>query len=108
METDNLEKKMQEAEKILESYLGGTNDNKIPATVGILTAGRTKELTISLENLNKTIQKEVANIIESNKKLADSNNRHVVGMKWLTIALVIVGVVQVIVSWINIDQTKVS
>ncbi len=72
METKDFEKHMKDAEKILGGYLtaGTSNDNKIPATVGILTSGRTRELAVSLENLNRTIQIEATKVIESNNNFA--------------------------------------
>ena len=92
------ETKMREAEKILEGYLitGTPNDNRIPATVGVLTSGRTKELAISLENLNKTIQTEATKVIESNNDFAWWTKMLSVS---LIIVTLIVGVLQAYVIW---------
>ncbi len=49
---------------------------------------------ISEMYLSKTIDTVVYNIIESNKELSKSNERHSKWMKWLTIALATVAFVQ--------------
>lgn len=97
-ESNDIEEKMHEAENVLEGYLsvGSANDNKIPAAVGILNAGRTKELTSSLKNLERAIQKEASNVIES-------NNNFAYWTKILSISLIvvtlIVGMLQAYVIW---------
>ncbi|MEK6847043.1 MAG: hypothetical protein AABY16_02655 [Nanoarchaeota archaeon] len=98
VEICNIESKMQESEKILEDYLseGTTNDNKIPATVGILTAGRTKELTTSLESLSRTIQKEDSSLIASNNNFSYWSKRLSIS---LIVVTLIVGVLQAYVIW---------
>ncbi len=38
-------------------------------------------------------------LIKSNETLAKSNDRHATAMQWLTAALVVVGIIQIIVAW---------
>lgn len=53
---------------------------------------------ISEMYLSKTIDINVNKIIESNKKLSKSNDKHSKWMKWLTFALVFVAVVQLVIK----------
>ena len=39
-------------------------------------------------------------LIESNKALAASNDRHATAMQWLTGALVVVGIAQMVLAWL--------
>ena len=49
----------------------------------------------------KTVQNASSEVIESNKRLTRSNDRHARAMRWLTVALIAVGVAQVIVAVIS-------
>ncbi len=49
----------------------------------------------------KTIASAIDKLIESNTKLGISNDNHAKAMRWLTAALVGVGIVQIIVSFIK-------
>jgi hypothetical protein len=50
--------------------------------------------------LTKTIQNASSEAIESNNRLAQSNDRHARAMHWLTGALILVGIAQVIAALI--------
>ena len=47
------------------------------------------------------IHTEVDKLIASNERLAKSNSQHTTAMKWLTGALVAVGVLQIVVTWLT-------
>ena len=55
-------------------------------------------VSISKE-IRATIKMSTDQMIESNKQLSASNDRHAVAMKWLTAGLIFVGLLQVIVTW---------
>ncbi len=58
--------KMEKEEEILEKYIRGTQtgeDNKLRAAVGSLDSKRTKELTTSLNALERSINHSVSNLI---------------------------------------------
>jgi len=102
-------------EQILEEYIKGTKtgaDNQLRASIGKLTADRTKELTnaiqalhqqfpITISELRQTISRNTDNLIKSNEKLSKSNEAYAQWIKWLTFALVAVGIASVVVAWIG-------
>lgn len=106
---------MAEAEQILEEYIkrgGVEGDNLLRASVGKLTADRTKELAEAVDHLREqlpltgmdirqTIATTTENLIKSNERLAKSNETYSRWIKWLTLALVLVGIAQVVVAWIR-------
>ena len=99
-------------EQILDTYISGTQtgeDNKLRATIGKLSAERSKELSdtilvlqkqipVSISDLRSTISNNADKIIQSNEKLSRSNENYAKWMKWLTFGLFAVGIAQVIVS----------
>lgn len=100
------------AESILQGYLDMSNqadDTYIRAAVGKTASDRSRELSASIKDLRQqipitiselreTISRNTNKIIESNEKLEESNISYIKWMKYLTLALVLVGVVQIIVS----------
>lgn len=101
-----------ELEQILNTYISGDQtgeDNKLRATVGKLSAERSKELTnaistlqkqipVSISDLRSTISNNADKIIQSNEKLSRSNENYAKWMKWLTFGLFAVGITQAIIS----------
>lgn len=99
-------------EDILKEYIEGRQtgeDNKLRAAVGQLGANRSKELAdavlllqnqlpMTIQELRQTIGGSVDRIIESNENLSKSNESHTSWIKWLTLALVLVGIAQIVVS----------
>ena len=99
-------------EEILNNYIEQKetgSDNMLRAAIGKLTADRSKELAQSIQSLHQqipitiselreTISRNTNKIILSNERLSKSNENYAEWMKWLTFALVFVGVVQVIIS----------
>ncbi len=78
------------------------------AEVNFLTHSRTvqkddinQSRVISEMYLSKTIDINVNKIIESNKELSKSNDKHSKWMKWLTFALVFVAVMQLVIMLCN-------
>jgi hypothetical protein len=52
----------------------------------------------SVNSVGEDIKKSTTQIIESNKKLNESNEKYSNWIKWLTVALVLIGFLQIIVS----------
>ena len=59
------------------------------------------QLSQSTKDSNEAVHSTTDRLIESNKQLAKSNDRHSVAMQWLTGALVLVGVIQIVLSLIT-------
>ncbi len=99
-------------EEIIQKYIDGVEsgqDNMLNAAIGKLSADRSKELSSSIQNfhhqipitvseLRDTISRNTDKIITSNEKLAKSNVSYIQWMKYLTLALVLVGILQVVIS----------
>jgi len=65
------------------------------------TSEMNRSRVISELILNKRIEKATYDIINSNKKLAISNEKYSKGLLWLTGGLVFVGLVQIIINIIK-------
>ena len=102
-------------EQILNTYISGAQtgeDNKLRASIGKLSADRSKELAnailtlqkqipMSISELRGTISNNADKIIQSNERLSKSNESYAKWMKWLTFGLFAVCIAQVIVSFIK-------
>ncbi len=96
------------AEEIIKEYIEQRKtgeDNQLRAAVGRLTADRSKELGDSIRGLNiavptaiytleKAINASAKEMINSNERLSQSNEKYSKAMKWLTAALFAAALVQ--------------
>lgn len=84
------------------------NESYIKAAVGQMLSNRIKELSSEIHHLSlqvpttiselrQTISSNTDRIIQSNENLSKSNNNYAKWMKFLTLGLVLVGVVQTII-----------
>ena len=68
-------------------------------------AESTKQNAISLAESTKqnvaALHETTGKLIESNTSLAGSNDRHATSMQWLTAALVLVGIAQIVIAWLT-------
>ncbi len=92
----------------IKNWVNPGNHDKVNIALGLLNAEKTTELTnaisnlraqipITISELRSTISQNTDKIITSNEKLGKSNENYALWIKWLTLALVLVGVVQVLV-----------
>ena len=66
-----------------------------------VTADMNQSRIVSELILGKRIEEVANNIIKSNEKLADSNKKYSKGLLWLTAALVFVGLIQIIIQFLE-------
>ena len=108
---------MENPKEVIERFAGGWSSseekkNQLQANVALLTTKSNKELTDAIKGLHtgllaiisgltKTINNNTDKVITSNEKLSESNERYAWWMKWLTFALVFVGVAQMLISYIK-------
>jgi hypothetical protein len=102
-------------EEIIQKYLdtaSQVDDTYVRAAIGKISSDRSKELSSSIQNLHhqipitvselrETISRNTDKIITSNEKLAESNVSYIQWMKYLTLALVLVGILQTVISLIK-------
>lgn len=100
---------VSEAINRLKEADGGALSHKpagIAESLSLLNVAESLQLLqlqiIEVSKENRTaMHSAVDKLIASNTKLSESNDRYANAMKWLTGALVIIGVAQVVVSWIK-------
>ncbi len=93
-----------EGDEQIRAILGGAISNtsnssekisdKVQAASAIFTANTLESLSSEIKKFNKSLEKQVDKVIESNEKLAKSNEDHSKWMRILTFALVAVGILQ--------------
>jgi preprotein translocase subunit Sss1 len=100
----------KELKQKLEDYANGVEkDIKTKSLVALLSACEAEELSgailnltnklpIMISELRGTISRNTERIIDSNTTLSKSNEQYSNSMNWLTLALVIVGIVGIIIS----------
>ena len=100
---------VSEAIKHLKESDGGALSHKptgVAESLSLLNVAESLQLLqlqiVEVSKENRTaIHSAVDKLITSNTKLSESNDRYAKAMKWLTGGLVIVGIAQVIVSWLK-------
>lgn len=111
MNTERI-KKIEE----LKGEVENTDPRMADSSIGLLQAETSlllsevvellqKQIPISISELRTTIGNATDRTIESDKKLAESNNRHSRAMFWLTIILAIAAIIQALSAY---AQWKVS
>lgn len=97
MEKSALQKDLEET--IRAQVLSTTNNDRINVAIGLLNAESSEKTIVALDNLRTqmgglgytvgtVIEQQTAKIIESNKKMSESNEYYAKWSKWLAIALI--------------------
>src|SRR5882724_5967003 len=60
----------------------------------------------SMDFLGKGIEIQVANLIRSNERLSESNEKYTFWIKWLTFGLVLASIAQVTISFLSYIKTS--
>ena len=100
---------VSEAINQLKEADGGALSHKpagIAESLSLLNVAESLQLLqlqiIEVSRENRTaMHLAVSNLIASNTKLSESNDRYAKAMNWLTGALVIISIAQVVVSWVK-------
>jgi preprotein translocase subunit Sss1 len=80
--------------KTLEALLSACEIEELSGAISDLK----NQIPVTISELRGTISRNTERIIDSNKALSESNEEYSNSMNWLTLALVVVGIIGIIVS----------
>ena len=106
---------MDTEKQILEDYIKGSrtgSDNQLRAAIGSLNAKSTEELSKAVSNLHQQIPTTISKLrnnlsqqtdkmIETNKRIADSNSKYAKALNTFTFVLAIATIALVVVGFLQ-------